>query len=169
MQNIVTQKSRNARRRARQQADIGELRTQVGDALNRLSAQLIARVSEAGIDPRARSRDPVTAALQARVARLGQLAAGLAIVDPECLPARGAGFGATVELTNVADGERARYTLMVGSLVDIDADQVSLASPIGQALLGKEAGQEITIATPQREARFAIDKVVTLADWLAEI
>jgi transcription elongation GreA/GreB family factor len=56
---------------------------------------------------------------------------------------------------------------MVGSLVDIGANQVSMASPIGQALLGKRAGERVTITTPYKESRMFIMKVVTLMELLA--
>ncbi|MGQ0562664.1 MAG: GreA/GreB family elongation factor, partial [Gemmatimonadota bacterium] len=54
----------------------------------------------------------------------------------------------------------------VGSLVDIDAGQVSLASPIGQALLGREAGDVVTVHTPERERRFEIINVTTIREFL---
>jgi transcription elongation factor GreA len=128
--------------------DLAEIRTQVGDVLNRLAA------------------NPATDEIKARIALLGQIAAGLAIVDPECLPPDGAGFGSKVTVRNVQTGLTDEYTLMVGSLVDINANQVSLASPIGQALLGKNADEEITIATPTRPVTLRVIAVQTLMDQL---
>jgi transcription elongation factor GreA len=97
---------------------------------------------------------------------LGQIAAGLAVVDPESLPGQGAGYGSRVTVRDVATGETDEYTLMVGTLVDIDANQVSLASPIGLALLGKVAGDEITVTTPQKQARLVVTRVITLMQLL---
>ena len=97
---------------------------------------------------------------------LGQIAAGLAVVDPESLPGQGAGYGSRVTVRDVATGETDEYTLMVGTLVDIDAKQVSLASPIGLALLGKVAGDEITVTTPQKQARLVVTRVITLMQLL---
>ena len=128
--------------------DLVELRTQVGDLLNRLAA------------------DPASDDVKVRIAFLGQIAAGLAIVDPEVLPADGAGFGSKVTVRNVKTGATDEYTLMVGSLVDIDANQVSLASPIGQALLGKQAGEQTTFATPTGAVTLEVLAVQTLVDQL---
>ncbi len=128
--------------------DLVELRTQVGDMLNRLAA------------------DPANDEVKARIAFLGQIAAGLAIVDPEVLPADGAGFGSKVTVRNVKTGATDDYTLMVGSLVDIDANQVSLASPIGQALLGKQAGEQTTFATPTGDVTLEVLAVQTLMEQL---
>lgn len=150
--------------------DLAAVRARVDEVLNRLGARLIGRLSDidpaAGID--AKGLDPVTATLQTRVARFGQIAAGLAVIDAECLPARGAGFGSIVTVENVATGEREEYMLMVGSLVDIDANQVSLASPIGQALLGRAEGDEIEISTPHRQVRACVTRVITLMHLLAD-
>jgi transcription elongation factor GreA len=148
--------------------DLNELRARIGDVLNQLGAQMMGRVTEnSGEGARDVATDPETADLQSRIAHLGQIAAGLAIVDPECLPADGAGYGSTVQLRNLDTGESDEYTLMVGSLVDIGANQVSMASPIGQALLGKRAGERVTITTPYKESRMFIMKVVTLMELLA--
>ncbi len=146
--------------------DLKELRARIDEALNQVGAQLIGRVSDRqGVDP-ARHADPTTRGLQARVALLGQLAAGLAIVDADALPAEGAGFGSRVTVVNVETGTTDEYVLMIGSLVDIDANQVSLASPIGQALLGRRPGEEVTFATPNKQVRLLVTNVVTLLDLL---
>ena len=134
--------------------DIGDVRAALADALNQASARL--------------TDNPDSADLQATVARLGQLAAGLAIIDPEALPVRGAGYGSTVVVENIKSGSRAEYTLMVGPLVDIDANQVSLASPIGQALIGRGAGEEIVFVTPQGPLRMRIIAVTTLMESMSD-
>ena len=149
--------------------DINDIRNRVDEALNRLGAQLIARVSDVKPDAADAERDPVTRALQDNVATFGQIAAGLAIIDAECLPAVGAGYGSTVSVRDLDTNERDQYTLMVGSLVDIDTQQVSLASPIGQALLGKCEGEITTVVTPHKRSRLLITKVVTLMSKLGEV
>lgn len=137
--------------------DIEELRARTSDALNQMSARLMTRVE---------LQDDETQQLQKAVGRLGQLAAGLAIVDHDSLPAQGAGYGSTVVVENMKTGAREQYTLMVGTLVDIDAQQVSLASPIGQALLGRTPGEEVLIDTPQRPVWLRVVAVTTLLDIL---
>lgn len=137
--------------------DIEEIRIRVSDALNRASARLMERVDADEAD---------TQQLQHYIARLGQLAAGLAFVDRDSLPSSGAGYGSTVVLKNLKTAVRETYTLMVGTLVDLDAQQVSLASPIGQSLLGRRVGDEVLIATPQRRAWLRVVAVTTLLDIL---
>ena len=153
-----------------QTLDLHALRARVGDLLNQLGARLMRRVARNGngVEVEPATTNAATAALQKRVSRLGQIAAGLAVVDPESLPAHGAGYGSVVTVKDVSTGETDEYTLMVGSLVDIDANQVSLASPIGQALLGKIAGDEITVTTPQKRTRLLVTRVVTLLRLLED-
>jgi hypothetical protein len=139
--------------------DISDIRARVDGALNRLSARLVGRMS----DP-AQNGDELP--LQLAISKLGQIAAGLTTVDPECLPKWGAGYGSTVVVENLHTRQRDTYLLMVGSLVDIDADQVSLASPIGQALLGRAAGEQVSIDTPYKSVDLRIISVTSLMDWL---
>ncbi len=132
--------------------DLHEIRTRVSDTLNQLSAKLMTHVGDS--------------ALQARVSTLGQIAAGLAVVDPECLPPEGAGYGSIVEVRDLDTGKNEQHMLMVGSLVDIDANQVSLASPMGQALLGRSVGDQFRIRTPGKHRTLLVMRVVTLLDHL---
>ena len=41
---------------------------------------------------------------------------------------------------------------------------VSTASPIGKAILNREAGDEITVPTPGGSRRFTITKLITIHD-----
>lgn len=98
----------------------------------------------------------------------GQVLAAWPNVPDEAFPDDGAGFGATVHVEDVDTGAREAYTLMTGALLDIDAGQVSLASPIGQALLGVAPGAAVAIDTPQRVRRLRVLEVRTLQQKLQE-
>ena len=138
----------------REKLDIAEVRVALSDALNQASARL--------------ALEPGAAELQSLVARLGQLMAGLSIIDPEQLPSAGAGYGSVVVVQNMRSGEREEFTLMAGPLVDIDAGQVSLASPIGRALVGCEPGNEIVFATPLTPRRLRVIAVTTLMESMSD-
>ena len=148
--------------------DLKDLRERIDETLNRVGAQLIGRVSDLRGGQPGPSSDPALQELQARVALLGQLAAGLAVIDADSLPPSGAGFGSRVTVSNLDTGETDDYVLMVGSLVDIDANQVSLASPIGQALLGRAPGEETIVDAPNKRGRLLVTNVVTLMDMLED-
>ncbi|HLU25522.1 MAG TPA: GreA/GreB family elongation factor [Longimicrobiales bacterium] len=142
------------------------LREEVGEALERLSRMLLERTAGRGVDGAGRTDDPETERLKQAVSFLGQVAAGWSQVPEVAIPAEGAGFGSTVVVQDVEGGQEETYTLMTGALLDIDAGQVSLGSPIGQALLGARAGDVVTVSTPQRTRRLRVLSVLTLRDRL---
>lgn len=141
------------------------LREQVEEALERLSRLLMAHAVVSG----GSEQEEADVAQTRETARfLGQVTAGWAQLPEEALPEGAAGFGSTVTVEDADHGTRESYTLMAGPMLDIDAGQVSLASPIGQALLGTRPGDVVTVQTPQRCRRLRIVGVRTLQDRLAE-
>jgi transcription elongation factor GreA len=146
------------------------LKARLTDRLERLSAELLAIQEHswpAGSNtPATAESDSTRRAIQERIRLLGQLASGLADVDLEALPIDGVGFGSTVTVEDLDGGRREEYTLVTGQLIDPDAGQVSLASPVGQALLGRGIGDTVEIRTPQKLRRVRIDALRTIHDRL---
>lgn len=65
-------------------------------------------------------------------------------------------LGERVRLHNLTTGKRVEYEL-VGSLeTDIDAGRISVASPLGQAIIGRGKGEIAHVDTPRGEMRFKI-------------
>jgi hypothetical protein len=152
-------------------ADLALIRWRTSDILNRLASQLMGRMSnpDAEVDATALTPDPVVDRLQAATGKLGLLAAGLAVIDAECIPANAAGYGSEVQTIHMDSGRKEDYTLLISPLMDIQANHVSLASPIGQALLGRSAGDEAMIITPQRRVVVRVADVRTLPQILDEV
>ncbi|HET7275073.1 MAG TPA: GreA/GreB family elongation factor [Longimicrobiaceae bacterium] len=97
---------------------------------------------------------------------LEQVAAGLASADPSTIWPDRVGFGSTVVLRNMETKEEVTYTLVTGDLIDLDAGQVSLASPVGQGLLGAARGDVVSIGTPSRKLKFKVISLTTLPQAL---
>jgi len=57
-------------------------------------------------------------------------------------------FGARVLLENMDTGEQKRITLVGPFESDPERGRISISAPLGQALLGKEVGEEIRVHTP---------------------
>ena len=72
------------------------------------------------------------------------------------------GYGASVVLQSLDSRQRVSYTLVTGDVIDLDEAQVSLASPIGQALLGHKVGDRVSVETPAGTLRYRIISVTTL-------
>ncbi len=59
-------------------------------------------------------------------------------------------FGSWVTVEN-EEAERLRYRLVGPDESDVENGQISIESPVGRALLGKEAGDEVVIRRPKGE------------------
>jgi len=68
-------------------------------------------------------------------------------------------FGATVTLENTDTGEVKTYTLVGPFESAPEKKRISIATPIGQALLGREAGDEVRVKTPKGIAEYVIVSV----------
>jgi transcription elongation factor GreA len=57
-------------------------------------------------------------------------------------------FGSTVYLEDLDTGEEVRYRLVGPYEADLAQGTISVTSPIGKALIGKEAGDDVRVQTP---------------------
>ena len=58
-------------------------------------------------------------------------------------------FGATVTLEDAETGERMTYTLVGEDEADANEGLISVTSPVGRALLGKEPGDNVQVRVPK--------------------
>ncbi len=65
-------------------------------------------------------------------------------------------FGSTVDLEDLDTGEEVRYCLVGPYEADLAYGTISVTSPIGQALIGKEAGDDVKVQTPGGVKNFEI-------------
>lgn len=65
-------------------------------------------------------------------------------------------FGVIVELRNMVTDENVAYQLVGPYESDPDCGRISVVSPLGKALIGKEEGDEITLKTPGGIQEFEI-------------
>jgi len=83
------------------------------------------------------------------------------VVDLDTLePDEIIGFGATVELEDIDTEEVKKYTLLGADEADYARDgSISVKSPVAQALLGKEVGDEIAVDAPRGRIEYEIISV----------
>jgi len=101
--------------------------------------------------------------VQLRIAQLTRRLSELSKIDVDAMPIDRVGFGSRVEIHDLAMDEVTNFTIVAG---DLDGEQVSMASPIGQGLLGARKGEEVTIELPVGERRFKVLHLVTLPEQL---
>ncbi len=65
-------------------------------------------------------------------------------------------FGATVTVQNSDTGEEKTYTLVGPYESAPEKNRISIATPIGQALLGREEGDDVRVKTPKGEQEYVI-------------
>ena len=94
--------------------------------------------------------------LEGRIQAIEAVLRGAEIVaTPHADAAIQMGSSVTVE----ADGDQVTYVLVSPSEVDPGAGRISVASPVGRALLGHGPGDEVVIRTPQGEAHYRVVSV----------
>ncbi|MEJ2156344.1 MAG: transcription elongation factor GreA [Desulfobacteraceae bacterium] len=86
--------------------------------------------------------------VEARVNELAFKLNSADVIDPEKLPKDRAVFASRVLLENIDTGEDVEYMLVGPEESDIDKGLISIASPLGKALVGRKPGDEITLQAP---------------------
>ena len=100
--------------------------------------------------------------LQARIGMLKKRMADISLINLDKIPQGKVAFGSTVTLRE--EGETVAYQLVMPEDADAAKGLISIASPIGRALLGKEVGDEVTVPTPNGQRSFELIKLVTIHD-----
>lgn len=86
--------------------------------------------------------------IEGRIGDLEYKLANAEVIDPSKLPKDKAVFASTVLLENIDTGEEVTYQLVGQDESDIDKGKISVSSPLGKALLGKQSGDEIVLQAP---------------------
>ena len=94
--------------------------------------------------------------LEARISYLESRMAQLNIIDLDTLNGNKAIFGATVTVENVETGEQKTFTLLGPDEADYASGSISVHSPVGSALLGKQVGDEIIVEAPRGRLGYEI-------------
>ena len=105
--------------------------------------------------------------VQARLNHLTQRAGELSRIDPTAIATDRVGFGSKVKLKRVDANETVEYNIVFGDYIDLDSNQISMASPIGKALLGKQLGDEVIVRLPRGDRTYTITELVTLPQMVS--
>ncbi|MEE9208506.1 MAG: GreA/GreB family elongation factor [Gemmatimonadota bacterium] len=102
--------------------------------------------------------------VRARLDHLSRRLSEISKMDLDTIPKNLVGFGSQVELLDLDDKTVERYTIAFGDIIDFEKAEISMASPIGKALLGKAEGDEVNVALPTGTIRYRINSFTTLHD-----
>jgi transcription elongation factor GreA len=102
--------------------------------------------------------------VESRISLLQKRVSEIQLMNLDRIPHDKVGFGSTVSLKE-ENGQAVVYQLVMPEDANVDEGLISTASPIGRALLNKEAGDEVVVKTPNgAERHFEITKLVTIHD-----
>ena len=97
--------------------------------------------------------------LEMRIAKMEENYANARLIDESQLDTSKVLVLSTVELVNKANGIEMTYTLVAQSEADLKTGKISVNSPIGQGLLGKEVGDMAEISVPNGTIKLEITKI----------
>jgi transcription elongation factor GreA len=123
-----------------------ELRQAMGDKDFRENAPLDA----------ARERQ---AHVEGRIRQLETILKHAEVIGGEAAPGAKTHLGSTVILRDLASGSAARYMLVSPSEVNPAEGKISVASPVGKALLHRTVGEEVEITVPAGRRHFRIEEI----------
>lgn len=86
--------------------------------------------------------------IEGRVSELSYKLGNADIIDTDNISRDRLVFGCRGVLENVETGESVAYQLVGPDESDIDAGRISVTSPLGKAMIGKEIGDEVVVSAP---------------------
>ena len=98
--------------------------------------------------------------LEARINHIESRMIRFDIIDIDTLQSERAVFGATVTLEDIETGEQKTYTLLGPDEADHTKGTISIESPVGRAILGKQEGDEISVQVPKGRVDYELLSVV---------
>jgi transcription elongation factor GreA len=102
--------------------------------------------------------------VQARLGQLRQRLSKLSQIDVTQIPADKVGLGSRVVVEDQATRARETYNLVFGDSVEFEEGHVSMASPIGRALVNKGVGDLTMLKLPTATRRLKIVELATIHD-----
>lgn len=91
--------------------------------------------------------------------RINELKAKIAmanVIDPSKIKQSRVAFGAKVKVLDIEADEEYIFYLVGTEEADVKQGKISLSSPVGKALIGKEIGDTATIKAPARTIEYEI-------------
>ena len=98
--------------------------------------------------------------LEMQIAKLENTLANARIINESELDTSKVLVLSTVEVKNKANGAQMKYTLVAQSEADLKTGKISVDSPIGKGLLGRQVGESAVISVPNGSIELEIISIV---------
>ena len=99
------------------------------------------------------------AKVEARIQELEALIENAEIIDESNMDVRAISLGSVVKLYDEDFEEEITYSIVGSNQADPLEQKISDQSPIGRALMGKKAGDKVTVTAPAGELHFKVLEV----------
>ena len=86
--------------------------------------------------------------IEGRILQIEDKLARAQVIDPTGEP-DAVRFGVTVELLDIETDEEVTYTIVGEDEADAKQGRISVTSPVAQALMSKEVGDDVTVKVPK--------------------
>jgi transcription elongation factor GreA len=100
--------------------------------------------------------------VQARLGQLRQRLSKLSSIDMTQIPHDRVGLGSRVVVQCKDTNEKESYFIVFGDSESFDEGQVTLASPIGRALINKGVGDDVLLKLPAKTRKLRILELKTI-------
>ncbi len=102
--------------------------------------------------------------VQARLGQLHSRLSKLSSIDMAQIPPDRVGLGSRVVVIDVRTSVREEYYLVFGDAVEFEDGHVTMSSPIGRTLLGKQVGEAFVLRLPTITRQLKIVELLTIHD-----
>ena len=99
------------------------------------------------------------ALLTKRIAELENKITQAQIIDPSAMNHTKVVFGAKVRLCDTESGEEVEYQIVGADESNVKEGKISVESPIGRSLIGKEKDDSVRVVTPRGPREFQVLEV----------
>ncbi len=133
------------------------------DALKGGRNEIIDAIRLAAADGDFKENAPLDAAREiqgkneARVRELEETLRRSVILDPKV--GKGVRVGSIVVLQDLGSGKNVTYKLTDSAEADPPGGKISIVSPVGEALMGHNPGEEISVQTPKGERKYILSTI----------
>jgi transcription elongation factor GreA len=94
--------------------------------------------------------------IEGRIADIQGKLAGADVIDPSQIKSDRIVFGASVEIVDTESDEKFAYQIVGVDEADVKQGLISILSPIARSMIGKKAGETVTVQSPKGDKEFEI-------------
>lgn len=100
--------------------------------------------------------------VQARLGQLGERLTKLSSIDLTQIAADSVGLGSKVVVIDQETKIEETYHFVFGDALELEDNHVTMASPIGRAMLGRKKGEVVLLKLPARTRKLKITALITI-------